>query len=195
MEIVKGERLYLKEIEISEIDDKVMSWFENDELMKYYTNSKNKISKTVLIDAILKGKEQGNVITYGIYTLSNVTLIGTIKLGPINFNQKTSDLVVLIGNKDYLGKGYSVDAIKLGNELAFKYYDLRKLYGGIYISNIPSIKAYRRAGWLVEGRLKGFYYSENKNEDRLLVGCFNPNYFTEQEMNEIKNNENRYISN
>lgn len=195
MEIVKGERLYLKEIEISEIDDKVMSWFENDELMKYYTNSKNKISKTVLIDAILKGKEQGNVITYGIYSLLNETLIGTIKLGPINFKQKTSDLVALIGNKDYLGKGYSVDAIKLGNELAFKHYDLRKLYGGMYMSNIPSIKAYRRAGWLVEGRLKGFYYNENKNEDRLLVGCFNPNYFSEVEMNEIKNNENRYISN
>lgn len=195
MEIVKGERLYLKEIEISEIDDKVMSWFENDELMKYYTNSKNKISKTVLIDAILKGKEQGNIITYGIYTLSNGTLIGTIKLGPINFNQKTSDLVVLIGNKDYLGKGYSVDAIKLGNELAFKYYNLRKLYGGMYMSNIPSIKAYRRAGWLVEGRLKGFYYNENKNEDRLLVGCFNPIYFSDVELNEIKNNENRYISN
>jgi len=195
MEIVKGERLYLKEIEISEIDDKVMSWFENDELMKYYTNSKNKISKTVLIDAILKGKEQGNIITYGIYTLSNGILIGTIKLGPINFNQKTSDLVVLIGNKDYLGKGYSVDAIKLGNELAFKYYNLRKLYGGMYMSNIPSIKAYRRAGWLVEGRLKGFYYNENKNEDRLLVGCFNPIYFSDVELNEIKNNENRYISN
>lgn len=195
MEIYKGERLYLKEIVISDITDEVMAWFDDEELMRFYTSSKNKITKDKLLSSIEEGKSAGNLFTYGIFTNDTDTLIGTIKLGPIHFVHKTSDLVALIGDRNYLGKGLSVDAISLGNKLAFEKFDLRKLYGGMYESNIASIKAYTRAGWLVEGRLKGFYEVDGKNEDRILVGCFNPKYFSVEEINQIKENENRYFSN
>lgn len=189
-----GDRIYLREIEISDIDEYVMEWFSDESLMKYYTNSGNKITRERLINSIHDGKNNGNLFTYGIFTNKENILIGTIKLGPINFVHKTSDLVALIGNRNYLGKGFAIDAIRLGNQLAFEVFDIRKLYGGMFESNIPSIKAYTRAGWIIEGRLKGFYWANNKNEDRILVGCFNPKYFTESEIQEIKNNENRYFS-
>lgn len=189
----KGERLYLREIKIEDINDSVMAWFDDIELMKFYTNSKYKITKEKLITSIEEGNKLGNVFTFGIFTNSMDELIGTIKLGPINLAHKTSDLVVLIGNRDFLGKGLSVDAIELGNKIAFDVFDLRKLYGGMYESNIPSIKAYTRAGWLIEGRLNGFYIVEGKNEDRILVGCFNPKYFSKEEISQIKENENRFL--
>lgn len=193
MEEFKGERLYLKEIKISDIDDSVMNWFEDAELMKFYTSSKNKITKEGLLLSIEEGKKAGNLFTYGIYMNGTKKLIGTIKLGPIHTIHRTSDLVVLIGDRNYLGKGLSVDAISLGNQLAFEKFNIRKLHGGMYESNIPSIKSYTRAGWLIEGRLKGFYWVDNKNEDRILVGCFNPNYFPEDEISEISANQNRHF--
>jgi RimJ/RimL family protein N-acetyltransferase len=193
MEIFKGERLFLREIDSSDITDVVMSWFDDEQLMKFYTSSKNKITRDKLLSSIEEGKKNGNLFTYGIFTNDTNSLIGTIKLGPIHFIHKTSDLVVLIGNKKYLGKGLSVDAIKLGNQVAFEKFDLRKLYGGMYESNIASIKAYTRSGWIIEGRLKGFYSVEDKNQDRLLVGCFNPKYFSNTEINQIKENETRYF--
>lgn len=195
MEVYKGDRLYLKEISIEDIAGSVMSWFDDEELMKFYTSSKNKITKEKLLSSIEEGKLNGNLFTYGIFTNDTNTLIGTIKLGPIHFVHKTSDLVALIGNKDYLRKGLSIDAIRLGNQLAFEKFDIRKLYGGMYESNIASIKAYTRAGWFIEGRLKGFYMVDGKNEDRILVGCFNQKYFSESEINQIKENENRYFPN
>ena len=172
-----------------------MSWFDDEDLMRFYTSSKNKITKEKLLTSIEEGKKNGNLFTYGIFTNDTFTLIGTIKLGPIHFIHRTSDLVALIGDRNYLGKGLSVDAIRLGNQLAFEKFDIRKLYSGMYESNIASIKAYTRAGWLIEGRLKGFYAVDNKNEDRILVGCFNPKYFSEAEINQIKENENRYFPN
>jgi ribosomal-protein-alanine N-acetyltransferase len=195
MQEFKGERLYLKEINISDIDDTVMAWFDDAELMKFYTNSKNKITKEKLLSSMEEGKKVGNLYTYGIFINESDKLIGTIKIGPIHFIHKTSDLVALIGDRNYLGKGLSVDAISLGNQLAFENFNIRKLYGGMYESNIASIKAYTRAGWLIEGRLKGFYMNDDKNEDRILVGCFNPKYFSKEEINLIKENENRYFPN
>ncbi|MCF8372127.1 MAG: GNAT family N-acetyltransferase [Bacteroidales bacterium] len=188
-----SERLFLKEIDIKEIDDRVLLWFKDDELMRFYTSSKREITKEVLIKSIMDGKENNNLFTFGLYDKAENIIIGTIKLGPINHSHKTSDLVILIGDRNYLGKGLAVEAIKLGNRLAFEEFDMRKLYGGMYLSNISSIKAYTRAGWIAEGRLKGQYFVDNKNEDRLLVGCFNPKYFSDKEIEELRNNESRYL--
>lgn len=192
MERIVGEHLYLKEIQTEELTDSVMAWFADKDLMKFYTNSQKTITKDSLITSIEKGKAEGNVYTYGIYSIQGDILIGTVKLGPINKVHKTSDLATLIGNRDFLGKGLAPEAIKLGNQLAFSVFDLRKLYGGMYQSNVASIKAYTRADWLIEGRLKGFYYVEGKNEDRILVGCFNPKYFTDAEIEEVRNRQKEY---
>lgn len=187
-----GDRIYLNEIKPSEITEGVMKWFADQDLMKFYTNSKQKITKERLLHSIEEGKVKGNLFTFGIYTIEEDNLIGTIKLGPIDQVNHSSDLVILIGDRNYLGKGLAVEAIAVGNKLAFEEFDIRRLFGGMYETNIPSIKAYTRAGWLIEGRLKGFYWVENENEDRILVGCLNPKYFRQEEIDEIAANQNRY---
>ena len=176
-EYYEGSLLYLKKIKIEDITEDFMTWFSDDELMKYYTNSKTKITKESLLKSIEEGEKTGSSYTFGIFFKENNECIGTIKLGPINIIHKISDLVVLIGNKKYHGRGLAVEAIKLGNEIAFNYYDIRKLYGGMYESNISSIKAYTRAGWVIEGKLKGHYLENGLPMDRIEVGCFNPKYF------------------
>lgn len=178
----KTERITLRKINFDDIDDDFMSWFSDEELMQYYTNSKKVITKQLLIKSIKEGETNSNSFTYGIFYNETGECIGTIKIGLINLNHKISDLVVLIGNKKYHGKGLAVEAIRLANELAFIEYDIRKLFGGMYESNMSSIKAYTRAGWIVEGRLKGHYLVNGKAEDRILVGCFNPKYFTQEEI-------------
>jgi RimJ/RimL family protein N-acetyltransferase len=193
MRTIEGERLFLREIQPAELTDSVMSWFSNEDLMKFYTNSKTAITKERLLASIEEGKAAGTTFTYGVYSLESKALIGTIKLGPINHHHKTSDLVALIGDPAFHGKGLGVEAIQLGGRLAFEVHDLRKLYGGMYMSNIASIKAYRKAGWLVEGRLKGQFLVDGHPEDRLLVGCFNPAYFSAETLEEIKLHEDRYI--
>jgi ribosomal-protein-alanine N-acetyltransferase len=190
-----SERIIAREIQVQDIDDRLLSWFEDPELMKFYTSSKNKITKEKLMDSIRQGKENGTTFTYLLMNKVNNKSIGTLKLGPINLAHRTADLVALIGDRSSVeGRGVGTEAIALGNAIAFSEYDIRKLYGGMYASNIASIKAYTRAGWVVEGILKGQYLVEGKNEDRVLVGCFNPEYFSESEIEEAKY-ENWYKAN
>lgn len=192
--IIEGDQLYIRKILVSEITERVMDWFNDAQLMKYYTNSRRQITKESLLDSIEDGEKKGNQFTFGIYDKDKDVLIGTLKIGPINFVHKTSDLVALIGDRNYLGKGLAPKAIALGNKLAFDYFDIRKLYGGMYESNIPSIKAYLRAGWIIEARLKGQYMVDGKSEDRIEVGCFNPRYFSEDTLRELKERQTLYYS-
>lgn len=178
MKTYEGDRIFLKKIQISELSDSVMDWFNDDSLMKYYTSSKNAITREKLIDSINLGEQTESVYTFGIYLKDTSKLIGTVKLGPISKAHKTSDLATLIGDKDYHGKGLAVEAIQLGNKLAFEEFDIRKLYGGVYEDNIASYKAYTKAGWVTEGVLKGQYLHDGQVQDRILIACFNPKYFT-----------------
>jgi len=163
-----------------------MEWFKNPDLMRYYTNSKKAITKEALLSSVEKGSSTGTNFTYFILHNRTEQIIGTIKLGPIIKAHKISDLVALIGEKIEGEKGIGTEAIELGIKLAFDIHDIRKLFGGMYASNIASIKAYTRAGWVVEGVLKGHYLENGLNEDRILVGCFNPEYFKDREIQNAK---------
>lgn len=179
------QNVYLKQLVSSDLDDRVMSWFDDEELMRYYTNSRNKITRESLSKSIEQGAKDNNLFTFGIYLPSNL-IIGTVKLGIINHVDKTSDMATLIGDRNYLGKGLSSEAVSLGTKLAFERFDLRKLITGMYAINVPSIKAYLKAGWIVEGLLKGYYFVDGKNVDRVLAGSFNPKYFSQEEINSVK---------
>lgn len=185
-----SERLLIREITISDIDDKLLSWFDDERLMRFYTNSKRKITKDILIESIETGREQGSNFTFLICNKETGQSIGTIKLGPINSTHRISDLATLIGDASSIrGGGVGKEAITLGNRIAFEEFNIRKLFGGMYRSNVASIKAYTRAGWIVEGQLKGHYLVDGKAEDRILVGCFNPKEFTEEEILNAKDED------
>ena len=119
-------------------------------------------------------------IYYYLITDQTGVKIGTVKIGPVDLVNKTSDLVCLIGNRNYVGKGLAKLVISLANEIAFKDLDIRRLQGGMYEDNIPSIKAYTRAGWIIEGRMRGYYYVNGKSVDRVNVACLNPRYFQDE---------------
>jgi len=181
-------KIKLIPLEERHIDAGYVSWFNNsDGHLDYFTGSGRTFTRETIIADFQKGKESGGWFYYLIQKCDDEQSIGSVKIGPIDHRNKTSDLVCLIGNRCFLGKGIAVKAISLANEIAFKEYDIRRLHGGIYASNIPSIKAYTKAGWFIEATLKGYYWKDEKSEDRICIACLNPKYFPEA--NGINNHE------
>jgi len=154
-----------------------LTWFQDEELMRFYTNSHQTHTRESLLRNIQEGTAAGTTYVFAIIERESQAFIGTIKLGPINRDHLISDLVVLIGDRRFHGQGLAVEAIRLGNAIAFEEFGLRKLFGGMFATNISSYKAYLRAGWVEEGRLKDHYLVDNQPVDRILVACFNPVFF------------------
>lgn len=169
--------ILIRPVELIDIDEEYCSWYTNlDGHLDFFSGSGREFNKDVIVSDYNLGIESRKWFYYLILSSSG-DRIGNIKLGPIDINNKTSDLVCLVGNRNFLGKGVAPKAISLANELAFKEHDLRRLHGGMHAQNTPSIKAYTRAGWVVEGVLRGYYLVDGKAEDRVCVACFNPKYF------------------
>jgi ribosomal-protein-alanine N-acetyltransferase len=167
----------LRPLELADIDSEYCSWYENsDGHLNYFTGSGRQFDRDVLVHDYREGLDSERWFYYLIESESG-DKIGNVKIGPIDLRNKASDLVCLVGNRDFLGKGIASKAISIGNAIAFEKHDIRRLHGGMYASHISSIKAYTRAGWFIEGTLKGFYWLNGAAEDRICVACLNPVYF------------------
>ncbi len=170
-------QIQLRRLEIGDINDEYCSWYENnDGHLNYFTGSGRTFNRTALTKDFEDGMLTGRWFYYLIVNELGVR-IGNVKIGPIDQRNKTSDLVCLVGNRNFLGQGIAANAIRIANQIAFDEFDIRRLQGGMYASNVGSIKAYTRAGWVVEATLNGYYWINEKAEDRVCVACFNPKYF------------------
>ena len=80
--------------------------------------------------------------------------IGNIKLGPINHLHSTGEISLFIGDKACHGKGYGLEVINLLVSWAFSDLCLYKVTASIYQDNEASIKAFKKAGFALEGVLR-----------------------------------------
>ena len=52
-----GKELYLKKITVDDITEDVLAWFNDKNLMKFYTNSKKQITREALLSSIVNGEK------------------------------------------------------------------------------------------------------------------------------------------
>ncbi len=163
----------LFKLQVKDVKDEWNIWFESNRT-QYYTRSGRQINVAELSRSIEEGLDSGTVFTYGIRDINRNLIIGIAKIGPIDSHHGLSEIAILIGDSEYLGKGLSATFIEKLSEIAFSVHGVRKLHSGILAKNIPSIKAFTRTGWIIEAKLHQHYVNNGEVQDYLLISKFNP---------------------
>jgi len=168
--ILKGERIYLREVRTSDVTERYYRWMNDPEVGQYletrfFPHSHEKIESYIRE----MGADPNNVFLA--IVLKNGDLhIGNIKIGPINWFHRFADISLIIGDKTYWGKGYGTEAIGLVVFYAFNTLNLHKITAGIYANNVGSIKAFKKAGFIEEGLRKKHRFCEGEYVDEVLLG-------------------------
>jgi len=170
------ERVFLRPLETTDINENYLSGFKDEEVTKFLGVDGKSLTKEEVIRYINEGKNSKSYFMHAICLKENNKHIGNLKIGPIDYKHGISDLVTVIWDRTQWGKGLASEAIRLGINLAFEKFNIRKLSAGIYSDNVGSIKAYTNAGFIIEGTLKDHYMLKEKYQDRVMVSCFNPNF-------------------
>jgi RimJ/RimL family protein N-acetyltransferase len=184
-----NDRIFLRELKHTDVTNGYLGWFKDNLVTSFLEVDGNLLTKKMVTDYIDEGTNTGNYFMYAICLVDTGEHLGNLKVGPINKKHGVSDLVCVIGDRNFWGVGLATEAIQLGNKLAFEKYDIRKLHGQIYADNIGSVKAYCKAGWIIEGVIKGRYLVNNQPMDQLLVSCHNPKYFNPPGQDEYNSNQ------
>lgn len=103
--------------------------------------------------------------------------IGGCGVKNTNLKERTCELGILIGDKNYWGKGYGTDAIKVLLKVIFGELNFRKVKLGVYDFNKRAISCYEKNGFKIEGVLKEELYREGKYHDVILMAIFKKDYY------------------
>ena len=169
-----GEKIYLRVLVESDINEEYLSWINDPEVTKYM---RWRAFPTTIdnIRDFIKEKKTPDYIFLAIIDKETDTHIGNILLGPINWINHSSDLSMMIGSKKFWGKGYMSEAFNLITNHAFNILNLHKLKAGTEKENESSIKLFKKLGWVEEGLLKEHVLYNGKYHDVLLFAIFNKN--------------------
>lgn len=109
-------------------------------------------------------------VIFAIEVLPTKQFVGCVWLHGIDDRHRYAEVRIIIGEKRYWGKGMGKEAISAIVEFAFKKLDLHKLYAYVLGPNARASEAFKGAGFVREGLLKGERYIDGVFVDVLRFG-------------------------
>ncbi len=169
-----GEKIYLRALVESDINEEYLSWINDPEVTKYMRWRAFPSTFDDLRSFVNEKKNRENILL-AIIDKEKDKHIGNILLGHIDWINRFADLAMVIGNKEYWGKGYMSEAFKLITDHAFNILNLHKLTAGTELKNEASVKFFKKIGWVEEAILKDHLLYNGKFHDSVLFAIFNKN--------------------
>lgn len=171
---IQGERLYLREVRPSDVNETYYRWMNDPEVTAYLESRFYPNALESLADYVQGKISDHDNLFLAIVLQEGHRHIGNIKLGPINWIHRFADVALLIGEKECWGRGYATEAIRLVVTHAFQELNLHKLTAGCYIANQGSYKAFLKAGFVQEGLLRQHFHCRGEYVDFWQLGIVRP---------------------
>lgn len=118
----------------------------------------------------LEKEQQGNPF-FAIRALSEDQVIGFTGLFDLRWNHGDTLLVIAIGDRRWWGKGYGTDALRTLMNYGFRELGLRRMTLIVFEYNQRARRAYEKAGFVVEGRIRGAMSRDGRRWDWLIMGA------------------------
>jgi RimJ/RimL family protein N-acetyltransferase len=109
---------------------------------------------------------------FSIETLADSRSIGFVGLDGDGIRSPHRDAFVGIGigEPEFWGKGYGTDAMKLILRYAFLELNLHRVSLDVFDYNPRAIRSYEKAGFKLEGRMRGGLLREGQRSDMVFMG-------------------------
>lgn len=107
---------------------------------------------------------------FSIYALTENKLIGGVDLNGINWSARTSWIGIGIGDRNYWGRGYGREAMRLAIQFAFDELNLRRINLNVFEYNKRAFLAYQKLGFVEEGRYRSWLHRGGRRWDLIFMG-------------------------
>ncbi len=167
--MIEGKKVRIRAVEQTDLDE-IMKWVNDPEvidnlLMRYPISRylEEKWLEKALDTSDMRNKAFAIETKEGVY-------LGGIGLHKINWENRSAEVGIVIGKKEYWGKGYGTDAMLAILEFAFNHMNLHRVYLQVYDFNARGIKSYEKCGFKKEGVLRDDRFSRGQYHDTIIMG-------------------------
>ena len=170
-----GETINLRALNESDIDGNYSKWLNDIEITEYNSHGRFPMTIYKLKQYVKSSFESNNSIVLAIDEKSSNNHIGNISLQSINWVDRNAEIVFLLGEKTYWGKGIMLEAGQLLINHGFLKLNLHRIYCGTSSENIGMQKLAKKLNMHEEGRRKEAILKNGKYHDIIEYGIININ--------------------
>jgi len=146
------------------------NWINDDDVIKYSLSLFRRINTEKEIEKwyseLIRDKKD---ITLGIFLDSTNELIGYGGICDISETNKSGEYYIFIGEKRFWGKGIGTKVTEQILKIGFSDYKLNRIMLTVFEPNIGGLKAYKKSGFKIEGRLRETSFRDNEFHDKLIM--------------------------
>ncbi len=167
---IRSRRLALNSLEREAGFGAYARWMRDEEVLKYLEVRHRDRDPEDLAAYIERMNDSPDDLLLGIFLSETDQHIGNVKLGGIDRLNKRGHIGIVIGECGYWGRGYAAEAIEALSRHAFDELGLHRVWAGCHGSHAASTKAFVKAGFVEEGRVKEHWLRDGAWEDQVLLG-------------------------
>ena len=96
-------------------------------------------------------------------------LIGSLAFTNVDWRNRSSEFGIMIGDKAYWDQGYGTEAVRLLVKHGFNTLNLNRIFLHVFENNPRAIRAYEKAGFVHEGKLRQAEFKDGMYIDILVM--------------------------
>ncbi len=168
--ILMGDTIRLVPFNESHLTERYISWLNDPEVVRYSDQRFRHHTLESCREYFLGHKDSPNWF-WAIETLPEENHIGNIN-ADVNEWHSVADIGILIGEKDYWGKGIATQAYRLAIEFLFHEMQMRKITVGTLSVNQGMLNVMKKLKMLPDGARKRHCLWEGKEVDVVEMALF-----------------------
>ncbi|WP_368654632.1 GNAT family N-acetyltransferase [Ornithinibacillus sp. 4-3] len=130
------------------------------------------------VDHVILGSSTAK--SYIMVEKENEISIGIVSLINIDYKNRNAECIIDIGEKEYWGKGYGSEGLKLLLDYAFYEMNLHRVSLNVFSFNDRAIHLYTKIGFQQEGNSRQSLFRNGKWHDIIHMGLLQNEYFAKQ---------------
>ena len=144
---MESERFFLRTLIEDDVNARYLEWINGSDKSQYinYTNQNSTVDEVSTF--VTERVNSDTVLFLGIFVRESGEHIGNIKYEPIDFKKSYAIMGILIGEKNWRGRGVAAEVIKASSMWLHNKYGIKQIILGINTGNIWAIKAYEKLGF------------------------------------------------
>ena len=153
------------------------SWLRDEDVIKYslssFQNLKDEGDVQKWYASLLSNKQD---LTLGIFLSTDGSLIGYAGICSISTTNKSGEYFIFIGDKSQWKKGIGTKTTKEVVKYGFERLNLNRIMLTVSEPNIGGVRAYEKAGFKIEGRLRQASFRDGQYHDKIIMSILKEDF-------------------
>ena len=176
-----GKRIRLRSNERSDLP-KFVEWLNDPEIRRFLSMSMpiSESTEEQWFEKVLKRPPEEQPLGIEIKKGGGWRLIGNCGFFDINWRARSAEVGLLIGDKACWNKGYGTEVMCLLLRHGFGTLNLNRIFLHVDAENLGGIRAYEKAGFVHEARLREADFREGMYRDDLVMSVLRSEWSPEK---------------